>query len=260
MIGRYGTKAKSGLFGGGSSPALSPVWDAPAPEVPSLGQSLMAAPVASMQAIPDAKPSFFGEGGTGRAIGGAIGDFLLQSSGMRPIYAPMMQQRVERQQMLADEERRNAREDNKPRFFENPLGDYIQFDPASGQSNVVYDAPDKPVTPTALEQNLALARRLNPQLTDAQAFDLVKRAIPGAAYDLSLQQPLIDARTAASVGAATARSNLALRNKAAPSYAQLHPKAGGGGRGGSRASATRVVGGKAYYKIGGAWYDNPEGR
>jgi hypothetical protein len=106
MMGRYGTKAKSGLFGGGSSPALSPVWDAPAPEVPSLGQSLMAAPVASMPAIPDAKPSFFGEGGTGRAIGGAIGDFLLQSNGMRPIYAPAQQQRMVRQQELADEERK----------------------------------------------------------------------------------------------------------------------------------------------------------
>ena len=31
------------------------------------------------------KPSFFGEGGAGRAIAGAIGDYLLQMQGMRPI-------------------------------------------------------------------------------------------------------------------------------------------------------------------------------
>lgn len=37
------------------------------------------------------KPSFFGQGGTGRAIAGNIGDFLLQQAGARPIYAPAMQ-------------------------------------------------------------------------------------------------------------------------------------------------------------------------
>lgn len=36
------------------------------------------------------KPKFFGQGGTGRAILGSIGDALLQSNNMGPIYAPAM--------------------------------------------------------------------------------------------------------------------------------------------------------------------------
>lgn len=39
------------------------------------------------------RPSFFGQGGTGRAIAGTLSDFLLQQADMRPIYGPAMQQR-----------------------------------------------------------------------------------------------------------------------------------------------------------------------
>ncbi|WP_372732232.1 hypothetical protein [Novosphingobium sp.] len=45
------------------------------------------------QTQPKPKPKFFGQGGTGRAIAGTIGDALLQMSGMQPIYGPMMQDR-----------------------------------------------------------------------------------------------------------------------------------------------------------------------
>lgn len=47
------------------------------------------------------KPKFFGQGGAGRAIAGTLGDALLQMSGMRPIYGPMMQDR----QALAAQEK-----------------------------------------------------------------------------------------------------------------------------------------------------------
>lgn len=47
------------------------------------------------------KPKFFGQGGTGRAIAGTIGDALLQMSGMNPIYGPMMQ---DRQALAAQEQ------------------------------------------------------------------------------------------------------------------------------------------------------------
>lgn len=59
-------------------------------------------PGVGMSAVPAAKPGFFGEGGLGRSIAGSIGDFLLQNSGMRPVFAPAMQERRQRQQQVAD--------------------------------------------------------------------------------------------------------------------------------------------------------------
>lgn len=70
-----GLNRKRGLFGA----------SAQVPQQPAM--------TASAQPLAPAKPSFFGEGGVGRAIAGNIGDFLLQNSGMAPIYAPAMQER-----------------------------------------------------------------------------------------------------------------------------------------------------------------------
>jgi hypothetical protein len=81
-------KRRGGLFG--SAPAMAPI----APDM-----------TASQQPLAPAKPKFFGEGGVGRAIAGNIGDFLLQNSGMDPIYAPVMQQK---QAMAYDQQRREA--------------------------------------------------------------------------------------------------------------------------------------------------------
>lgn len=58
---------------------------------------------ATQQPLAPAKPKFFGEGGVGRAIAGNIGDFLLQYSGMQPIYQPAVQQR---QAMAYDQQQR----------------------------------------------------------------------------------------------------------------------------------------------------------
>lgn len=56
---------------------------------------------------------FFGEGGAGRGIAGSIGDYLLQASGMRPIYAPQMQQNraMEFAQKHAERQRQQGWED-----------------------------------------------------------------------------------------------------------------------------------------------------
>jgi hypothetical protein len=73
------------------------------------------------------KPGFFGKGGTGRAIAGTIGDYLMQQQGMDPVYAPtmMMQQQQEaaarqaqlqRAQELADFE---AKEGIRARYRTN---------------------------------------------------------------------------------------------------------------------------------------------
>lgn len=77
------------------------------------------------------KPGFFGQGGAGRAIAGTIGDFLLQQSGMDPVYLPnILQQRdAEERARMAQQQRMQGREDkqwewqNKPK--EAPNNDTI---------------------------------------------------------------------------------------------------------------------------------------
>ncbi len=97
----------------------------PMPQQASLQQPM---PIGVQQMQQPAKPKFFGEGGVGRAIAGNIGDFLLQQSGMDPIYMPnMLQQRdmAERARM-AEQKRMQDREDmqwewqNKPKDQPNP--------------------------------------------------------------------------------------------------------------------------------------------
>lgn len=88
-----GLKRKGGLFG--SSPMRGPF------DTPGIGDGMAAA----QQPMAPAKPKFFGEGGVGRGIAGNIGDFLLQYSGMDPIYAPAMKQK---QAMAYDQQKRQA--------------------------------------------------------------------------------------------------------------------------------------------------------
>ncbi len=78
----------------------------PMPQQASLQQPM---PIGVQQMQQPAKPKFFGEGGVGRAIAGSIGDFLLQNSGMQPIYAPsVLQQRdaAERERMAQQQQQR----------------------------------------------------------------------------------------------------------------------------------------------------------
>ena len=96
-----GLKRRGGLFG--SSPMQPPY------ATPGIGYDMTAA----QQPMAPAKPKFFGEGGVGRAIAGNIGDFLLQNSGMDPIYQPAMQQRqaMAHEQQQREMQRRQGLED-----------------------------------------------------------------------------------------------------------------------------------------------------
>ncbi len=60
-----------------------------------------AMPIGIEQMQQPKKPGFFGQGGVGRAIAGTIGDFLLQQSGMQPIYGPTVLQQPDYSQMIA---------------------------------------------------------------------------------------------------------------------------------------------------------------
>jgi hypothetical protein len=57
-----------------------------------------------------ARPSFFGQGGVGRAIAGNIGDYLLQLSHMQPIYAPAREQQTAFER--GEEQYQRRRKDN----------------------------------------------------------------------------------------------------------------------------------------------------
>lgn len=102
VAGMFGAKRQK-PFGITPSPDLaSAVAAVPnRPEVPVFGSS---APLQTHQMSPEAfaplptipkEQGFFGEGGAGRSIAGYLGDALMQMSGMRPIYQPMMQERAQ---------------------------------------------------------------------------------------------------------------------------------------------------------------------
>lgn len=98
------------------------------------GSAVQSPQMAAPMTAPPEKPKFFGEGGVGRAIAGNIGDFLLQYSGMQPIYAPVMQQRqaaqqaeMQRQQGLADWVAKQEYEAAHPKPINNDTINDYQF-------------------------------------------------------------------------------------------------------------------------------------
>lgn len=101
------------------------------------------------------KPKFFGEGGSGRAIAGHIGDALLQMNGMRPIYAPAMedQRAFSMRQRLAETEGAQPREVG---------GNLVRLNPQSGQYEVVYKGQPKSGSPHYWETNDGSLGRVNP--------------------------------------------------------------------------------------------------
>ena len=100
------------------------------------------------------KTGLFGKGGVGRAIAGTIGDFLMQRSGMAPVYAPtMMQQRQEAAQAAAEQRKysmdlamHDAKKQIDKRYdtpevgvFEDNAGNRWTYDKATGRP--LGDAP-----------------------------------------------------------------------------------------------------------------------
>lgn len=104
------------------------------------------------------EPSFFGQGGTGRNIAGAIGDALLQSQHMQPIYAPQMDERRRMQQQAALLQQKQQAE----MFAPQHVGDSIvQRDPTTGAYNSVYTAPQTPKT-GSIETNFDFFTKIDP--------------------------------------------------------------------------------------------------
>lgn len=128
-------------------------WGTPpiAPETPPYGGMRDVIPAVIPQ-----KPSFFGQGGAGRAIAGHIGDALLQMNGMRPIYAPAM----EDQRAFAMRQRMADTEAGQPREVG---GNLVRLNPQSGQYEVVYKGAEKDDS-TALQKNYTYLESVQPGL------------------------------------------------------------------------------------------------
>lgn len=94
------------------------------------------------------KPSFFGQGGTGRAIAGSLGDVLLQNAHMQPIYAPAAEAQRRQAAQVAAEQRRQAAE-------------YSNF-VAQQQYRAAHPAAD----PTAMQQNYDWLKANHPEAAD----------------------------------------------------------------------------------------------
>jgi len=101
------------------------------------------------------KPGFFGEGGMGRYIAGAIGDALLQNADMQPIFAPMQRDKqrlaseqaqwgLRRQGELADYEQKQQIEAKyrkpTPHYFESNDGSVGMIGP-DGKPQILYKDP-----------------------------------------------------------------------------------------------------------------------
>jgi len=104
------------------------------------------------------EPSFFGQGGTGRNIAGAIGDALLQSQHMQPIYAPQMDERRRMQQQAALLQQKQQAE----MFAPQHVGDSIvQLDPTTGEYKAQFTAPQTPKT-GGIETNYQFFNKIDP--------------------------------------------------------------------------------------------------
>jgi len=121
-------------------------------------------------------------------------------------------------------------------------------DPDTGSFQMVQQPQAPLAKPTPLQENINVLKQYNPTMSDADIAKIVERAIPGYANS----EAVISARNAADLAKIDRRVAGSLAVKRTP-----------GGRApgaAAKTTMTRVVGGKPYYKIGGAWFDNPEGK
>lgn len=176
---------------------------------------------------PTRKPSFFGQGGTGRGILGVIGDALAASNGFAPVFTQGKIREGERSRELEEEQRKR----------QQALEDAIALTQAKAQFR----------EPTALEQNYGFLNKIRPGLGDSYAtnFSNPMQTIDAAQPDGSVVRQFI-------------RPPLPSQQQApqAPNVPLGSPLAG--------APNSKVIQGPKgpmqVWQINGEWYDNPEGR
>jgi len=161
------------------------------------------------------KPGFFGEGGMGRYLAGAIGDMLLQNAGYDQVFAPTMQAKREQEQAQANWGLKRQAE----------LADYA----AKQKIEAQYQKPDE-FTRTLI------AAGIDPNSADGKA-----------AYNARVQHwndPMVNMTLPNGQFYSGPQSGLptALGN-------------GGGGVPPPQAAQTKTVNGETYNQVGGKWYE-----
>lgn len=145
----------------------------PAAEIPQVGMSKAFQPLAIPAAAP--RPTFFGQGGAGRAIAGNLGDFLLQLASMQPIYAPAKkeQSEFERGEQLYKRRRADQLTDDERNFGQQvQLLDYKRLHPDDQLTQNMVAAGIDPTSDAGRQYYRANVERLTaPPMMSAQGFD-----------------------------------------------------------------------------------------
>ena len=183
------------------------------------------------------RPGMFAKGGRGWQILGIIGDALQTAVGGKPTYQEAQQKwaemEQERQKLSTEQQYKLAELATKlhtPQIVNAGNGRVLSVDPATNDTTEI-----SPLTP-APDQGAIYASHFGAEGSPAW----VK-----AYQDFHLRGNSPDAL------AAREQSAIGLID-----YRNAHRPAGVGGK----PASIRSVGGKAYYKVNGRWYDNPEGR
>ncbi|MFC3429946.1 hypothetical protein [Sphingobium fuliginis] len=209
-------------------------------------------PMTPLPGVKPKQPAFFGEGGTGRNIIGAIADAMLQMNGARPIFAPAM----ERKQQMAYQQRQQQAEWNRqdaqrqqdhqwavedrdwkakqPRYFASGR-DQVEYDPATDVARVIYDGPadfEEYAATLGLEPG---TDEYNEAVQDYQLRGNGPTALAGRREMENLRQ-----------GNRVSMEGIRQTNRAAlrgmPTYSNLHPRPAGGSGGGNRGGPPRSTG------------------
>lgn len=236
-----------GLFGGGADYSVfgkrDPLGVDGSQPIGNWGATPLQVPIP--QPAPQ-RGGMFANGGLSKKqilLGGlmdAIGSF----AGRQPSFIPqvMQQQQQDRLDEREDsrwERRQTAEMDQKrrtPQAVNLGNGGFGVWSPEDGLRI------EREPTQQPGEQERLLERYLDPATPD-NIKTLIRPMLRGANLDASVMAPIIQ-----------------LKTDAAQEVKQTVPGKAAGSGGGGGASSTRVVNGRAYYKINGAWYDNPEGR
>lgn len=146
---------------------------------PALFQNMEQAPE------PAKKGKFFGEGGIGRLIAGAIGDALLTQAKMEPIYAPEMARRAAAQRDMDKEEKQTqsllkvwAARNAVPENIELSDGTVVRVD-QDGSATPVYQGQPKQTEFMQNTQYVDSLQKTNPALYRSIVSGDLQDRIPG---------------------------------------------------------------------------------
>lgn len=178
--------------------------------------------LASLPNLDDAqikKPKPFQKGGIGLTLAGIIADGIASGFGAQPGYGPALRAETEHNRALQLWREKVAQERaDRLDTANSTLARQIALEQWKRDNP---EAPD----PTSLERNITYLKRLNPSMTDEQAYAIAKQ---------NINRPIMIGGQPYGFDADTGEESGGVQ--------------------------TQTIDGVTYYNVGGKWYDNPEGR